>query len=830
MARLRALPLRRLLALLRVGDDTVRQLSTFQRLGATVDAAPLREGLPVAARTALRSVRTRSAADVRPDWVWPHWLEQQLDPTSPAFVARGHLPTMQNVTARNWTAIGNPWSADEAIVDPVGLVTPGQDRWSLDWWVRGPDGWHVPSREGALQRLVDATPVVETAVPQPSGDVAHRAYAVETVPELVVVDVQNRTSEHVRVALAVRPYNPEGLAVIERVALVGTALHVEGEPVVHLPATPATWHVSTYREGDSAHALLADEPSHQRLTADDPAGLAQCAVGYDLAPGERLRVALPIGGDSTTRRFPAPWRRRMRDTVPAPDALAEADEVAAAWRHRLDRGLRVDLPDARLQAAVDANRAFLLLMHDPGSVTAGPVTYHRFWFRDAAYQIAALDRWGFHDEAADVLSSYPGRQRADGVFHSQWREWDANGAALWTIAEHHRLTGDEELLGDLVDAAERGARWIAGTCGDDRGKIPEAGGLLPAGVSAEHFGPFDYYYWDDLWAWRGLLDAAALVRHVGRVGPAVAFDVAAARLRLALERSWRRDADRLGQPVIPAGPTRGLDAGMAGPLAATYPLGLLAPDDPRIRATLSYLRERFTIGDAFYQAISHTGLGTYLTLQLAAVELLGGDPRGWTRVRWLLGAASPTFTWPEAIHPQLLGGCMGDGHHGWMAADLLNVVRLTLVRETDTGLALLSHLPDEWRGEPLRVEDAPTHHGNISYELRWDGDDAVLSWELEGASVPLFAPGSIPRGARASPRGRRRSHRADGDSPRVTAHAPSQGDATRTTPRCPTRCAASRPWRARPATGSWPSPPWGGAPSRRRRRSPPVRPARRRGR
>jgi len=59
-----------------------------------------------------------------PGWVWPFWAERQLDPESPAFVSRGPLPFLANITARNWTTVGNlasPWSA---IVDPRGLVTP----------------------------------------------------------------------------------------------------------------------------------------------------------------------------------------------------------------------------------------------------------------------------------------------------------------------------------------------------------------------------------------------------------------------------------------------------------------------------------------------------------------------------------------------------------------------------------------------------------------------------------------------------------------------------------------------------------------------------------
>src|SRR5262245_47820812 len=76
----------------------------------------------------------RVTPDVGSDWIWPHWIERQLDPASPAFVPRGHLP-LANVTNRNWTAVGNLDSPRTAIVDPRGLVTPWDGGWSLDWWI-----------------------------------------------------------------------------------------------------------------------------------------------------------------------------------------------------------------------------------------------------------------------------------------------------------------------------------------------------------------------------------------------------------------------------------------------------------------------------------------------------------------------------------------------------------------------------------------------------------------------------------------------------------------------------------------------------------------------
>src|SRR4051794_1456772 len=199
---------------------------------------------------------------------------------------------------------------------------------------------------------------------------------------------------------------------------------------------------------------------------------------------------------------------------------------------------------------------------------------------------------------------------------------------------------------------------------------------------------------------------------------------------------------------MPAGPGRRIDAGVIGSLVACDPLRLLRADDARVQATAAVARDRFTIGDAFFQAISHTGLGTYLTMQLAAVELAAGDRRALSRLRWLLDAATPTFTWPEAIHPRLPGGCMGDGHHGWAAADFLSFVRNILVREVDDGLALCSMIPDDWCGQGFEVHDAPTHAGRLSYAVRWHGDRPALLWELEphpdAGPVRLTAPGLDP--------------------------------------------------------------------------------------
>ncbi|HUP86950.1 MAG TPA: hypothetical protein VM143_14950 [Acidimicrobiales bacterium] len=166
-------------------------------------------------------------------------------------------------------------------------------------------------------------------------------------------------------------------------------------------------------------------------------------------------------------------------------------------------------------------------------------------------------------------------------------------------------------------------------------------------------------------------------------------------------------------------------------------------------------------GPASVDDFGHTGFDPARTMELAGVELRAGDRACLERLTWLLDVASATFTWPSAVHPVLGAGSSGVGHDARVTAAFLSFVRHLLVRETvDGGLALCSMLPDGWTGQNLEVHDAPTHHGTISFALRWHGDRPALLWEREtrdvrvgGGPVRITAPGLDPSWSTTDPRG-----------------------------------------------------------------------------
>jgi hypothetical protein len=104
-----------------------------------------------------------------------------------------------------------------------------------------------------------------------------------------------------------------------------------------------------------------------------------------------------IEADGRMVVFPVPHRTRIRVALTNGaevdvGALPDADTVVRAWDRILDRGMHTELPDP-LQAEVDAARADLLLA--PASATA----------------LAALEDWGFDDEAARMWARLGIRDR-----------------------------------------------------------------------------------------------------------------------------------------------------------------------------------------------------------------------------------------------------------------------------------------------------------------------------------------------------------------------------------------------------------------------------------
>jgi len=665
------------------------------------------------------------------DWVWPYWVERQFDPQDDAFVPRAFSITHVNLTHRNWTAVGLPDLEELPIVDPAGLLTPFYDGWSLDAWLILDDGRRLlPSKHAAPAQSFqgDDSARVETVI-EDDGLRLRLVAEVETSPEGPVCALRAEADAPASgfLVVSVRPANPEGVQFIHTLAAYdeGRRWRIDDKDEVRFDRTPDDLHLSVYREGD---VLISLDERSGRTAVECDVGLATGAAMFRLSE-ER----------ATAVRAEVPLLRTPR----ARKRASSGGEVAARWRGSLEGVCQAQIPDERLQGLYDAALRTLVL-HSPGDVYPGPYTYKRFWFRDAAFILDAMLTLGWTDRAWRCIERFPERQQRNGYYRSQEGEWDSNGEAIWTVKRWRDLTG-ESVPEWMLDSVRRGALWIQHKrCRSDI-EAPHAG-LMPAGFSAEHLGPNDYYYWDVFWSIAGLESAADLLR--GQTALAEALRQEAKDMRGAVDRSIDRSAFRRDRPGVPASPYRRMDAGAIGSIAAGYPLRLWDAEDTRLADTVEFLLDHCMVRGGFFQDMIHSGVNAYLTLHLAQTLLRRGDARAHQLIQNVADLASPTGQWPEAIHPRTGGGCMGDGQHVWAAAEWTLMLRNCFVREEGDGLVLCSGVPEAWfsGARPARFGPTATPFGPVAVEAAMDQGEPVVRWEADWRPRPQRLEVVLPGG------------------------------------------------------------------------------------
>lgn len=107
----------------------------------------------------------------------------------------------------SWTLLGTRGSARRAAVDERGIVFLPLDGLRISWAVGAEDRWYTSDPEpGRRQRLLGASPVVETRMRVPGGDVVHRVFGANPAGQsspVLVIEIENLTPVPVAVAVDV---------------------------------------------------------------------------------------------------------------------------------------------------------------------------------------------------------------------------------------------------------------------------------------------------------------------------------------------------------------------------------------------------------------------------------------------------------------------------------------------------------------------------------------------------------------------------------------------------------------------------------------------------
>jgi hypothetical protein len=664
-----------------------------------------------------------------------------------------------------WTIVGVEGAAQSGLLSEDGALEIGKGGVSVEPFVvdhAGPISWADVS---ISHSLADGYLPIPTATwRHPDWELAVTAFAAgdpdraELGARYVLKNLSGRRLA-LRLVFAIRPFqvNPPtqflnlagGVSPIRQLAWDGTALAVNGAPALIPLAPPDHVGLSTFDGGG-----FPDDPPPSAGRAptaiEDDTGLASGALVYeiDLAPGARTELGLraPLVGSLG----PA---AQAGSGAASPTLAARQEEVAAAWREKLNRvGFRVP---ADGQAVVDTLRSSLahIMMTREGPVLRpGSRSYARSWIRDGAMMAESLLRLGHESTAVDYLRWYAPYQFANGKVPccvdargaDPVPENDSHGELIFLVAEVHRFTGDRALLESMWPHVERAARYMEELRQSERTQAnltPERRalyGLLPPSISHEGYSAKPAYsYWDDFWALIGYQDAAAIAGWLGRSADAARLAGQRDQFRADLYASLRACAaahtiDHLAGAA---------DLGDFDPTSTTIALapGREGPHLPRdlLLATFErYWRESVARRDGTrawdaYTPYELRTIGTFIRLgwRQRAQEMLAfffrdRRPGAWNQWAEVVGR--------DPREPRFIG----DMPHAWVASDYIRSAldMFAYARDADQRLVLAAGVPPAWLESGLAVEDLRTPYGRLRFSSARSGRRVIV--RVTGAAPP----------------------------------------------------------------------------------------------
>lgn len=384
-------------------------------------------------------------------------------------------------------------------VDAAGTVELDGRKTSIGWWLAADDRWHDPrSAPSIRQRRLDGTPVIETKLAVPGGDVVQTTYCVADNGGLLVVHYENRSPAAVVVAVptdgvvttaSTSGTRPQGIDLPES---------VRAFPLAHGGDLRFAWPIEPSRRRSDRHIECARLASSDQVVRGWISACERASripdVAERLATGRcTILMAAPRDVDDVLERDPAlgilavaervrmgdpgvPWVEPVADAVrrlarrPTKSSwtsravslsayvLAEANEARAAsdvldlWRTLADaprpRSTPVDAPSEDLEAEILAVATIedrlvraigpdvLHLLPDGATPWRGSNIEAHALHAGARHHLSFAIRW--HGENAALLwevSGPPGMRLAAPEVDRAFSTTDARGETLLRVAK-----------------------------------------------------------------------------------------------------------------------------------------------------------------------------------------------------------------------------------------------------------------------------------------------------------------------------------------------------------------------------------------------------------
>ena len=284
------------------------------------------------------------------------------------------------------TTIGALGARGIATIDAHGVLTLCDRGIDVEWMVGG-ESWRVVATDSTTrQTITPGAPVAVTRIAGAGGDIVQTTYGVGGTPNQIVCEFENAGREAVSLAVLLRAAPG---ARLKKFDAQNPVLSIDGLEVMSANRPWQQWALAqdelTLRTAVASHATSGGSLSSTKMKGQRNGCVA---LVWPLAHHSTLRVVFPLA--------PGP---QSRVNTMAIDGLPTAAAVTSGWETQLERGTRVEIDDAQMQAAIDGARASVILQ--AFADTPKP---------DADLAVA-LEDWGLEPEAVEAWKRLSIRDR-----------------------------------------------------------------------------------------------------------------------------------------------------------------------------------------------------------------------------------------------------------------------------------------------------------------------------------------------------------------------------------------------------------------------------------
>lgn len=655
-----------------------------------------------------------------------------------------YFPKWLNRKQEYWTIVGNTTNFDEILFSETGVIETHKFGFCLIPYLYDEDLVTYQDVDISIALEDGYLPLPEVKWKYNNIEFVQRPFWPENEDVCYVFYRLKNNSENeksFKLILTIRPVqlNPKwqnaGYTKINNISVNGMSIIVNNEKYISFMRPADNYILCSSDECDIIELLIKKQLINKDSDVKDKYGLASAAVVYNVSldSGEEKELIFCISNN-------------YMDLSRPDDVHIKYTETKKFWEEVLNK-VEFKIADNKIFDVFRTYLAYILISKDGPALEPGTRNYGLCWVRDAAVIMSAVLKTRNYDVAkahvefvssavyksGEVPCIIEAKTGKLAEFAKTWKEYDGQGAYLFSVAEYYRFTKDKKFVKELFPILEKVYKFTEKLRKQTMTKFSLGSaeyGILPKSASHEgYLNNWQQSHWDNFWCLKGYKDLSELAIEIGRKKFAKEVKQRGVEYRNYLLNSIQLVQQQKSIQYIPA--SVGLaDFDPTSTAISVYPTGEYVYLD---RNSLLYTFNKYydeTVSPRFEQGLV-SPYTPYEIRNINAFLLLGDKEKAIKMLYLFMKDMRPQewHHWAEVVYPDYEApSYIGDMPHCWVGAEFLNVVRNLFVYEEDDQLILCAGIDEDWIKDEVYVKNFPTYYGDINYIIRKTNDEIVINF------------------------------------------------------------------------------------------------------